>query len=128
MRVTRWTQAQVEAQAPDAASLATAKKLARPGPWSDLGSTDTLVWGKCQGSGAGLYQVSIDLTGPAFRCSCPSRKFPCKHGLGLMLMWVANDCALGGDVAAAAFAVEWQSSRALRDSKLADKPRERGTC
>jgi uncharacterized Zn finger protein len=27
--------------------------------------------------------VSVDLSGPAFRCTCPSRKFPCKHGLAL---------------------------------------------
>ncbi|GGJ89123.1 hypothetical protein GCM10008939_36450 [Deinococcus aquiradiocola] len=28
----------------------------------------------------------MDRTGPAFKCSCPSRKFPCKHALALMLL------------------------------------------
>ena len=63
--MTRWTPQQVAALAPDASSLAAARRLARPGPWSDTGSTDTLVWGKCQGSGKTPYQVSVDLTGPA---------------------------------------------------------------
>lgn len=84
----RWNLAAVEKAAPDAACLAAAQRLARPGPWSETGSTETLVWGKCQGSGKVPYQVSIDLTGPAYRCSCPSRKLPCKHALALLLLWV----------------------------------------
>ena len=28
----------------------------------------------------------VDLSGPAYRCSCPSRKFPCKHVLALLLL------------------------------------------
>jgi hypothetical protein len=119
VRVTGWTKAQVEAQAPDAASISAARRLAQPGPWSDLGNTATLVWGKCQGSGAQRYQVSVDLTGPAFRCSCPSRKFPCKHGLALMLLWVANGCEFGGDADPAGFAAEWQATRAARSSTRA---------
>lgn len=26
----------------------------------------------------------------AFKCSCPSRKFPCKHGLGLLFLYAAQ--------------------------------------
>nr|WP_279163542.1 SWIM zinc finger family protein [Rhodococcus erythropolis] len=29
----------------------------------------------------------VDLRGPAYKCSCPSRKFPCKHALGLLVEW-----------------------------------------
>ncbi len=42
------------------------------------------IWGECQGSA--LYQTRIDLTDFASKCSCPSRKFPCKHALGLLFM------------------------------------------
>lgn len=87
----RWTLAAVEKAAPDAASLAAARRLAVRGPWSETGSTETLVWGKCQGSGKAPYQVSIDLAAPAYRCSCPSRKFPCKHALALLMLWVRGD-------------------------------------
>ena len=110
----RWTPAQVAGLAPDAASLATARRLARPGPWSDTGSTDTLVWGKCQGSGKTPYQVSVDLAGPAFRCSCPSRKFPCKHGLALLLLWVDGSGSVADAEEVAGFAREWAAERAVR--------------
>ena len=32
----------------------------------------------------------VDLGGPAYRCTCPSRKVPCKHALGLLLGWAAG--------------------------------------
>ena len=105
--------------APDASSLAAARKLARPGPWSDTGSTETLLWGKCQGSGKTPYQVSIDLTGPAFRCSCPSRKFPCKHGLALLLLWVDGSGSVADAAEAAGFAQEWAAERSARSGAKA---------
>lgn len=118
--MTRWTQQAVERAAPDASSLTAARRLAAPGPWSDTGATDTLLYGRCQGSGRTPYQVSIDLTGPAYRCSCPSRKFPCKHALALLLLWVRGDGAGVDDQAdgardgAGALAAEWAAQRAGR--------------
>lgn len=110
----RWTEAQVTKLAPDDSSVTAARRLLNPALWSETGSTDILVWGKCQGSGKTPYQVSVDLTDPAFRCSCPSRKFPCKHALALLLLWVKGS----GDVASAeqvaAFAQEWAEERAAR--------------
>jgi hypothetical protein len=115
----RWTLEQVAKVAPDTSSLAAARKLARPGPWSDTGSTDTLLWGKCQGSGKTPYQVSIDLTGPAFRCSCPSRKFPCKHGLALLMLWVDGSGSVGDVERPAGFAQEWADDRTKRAASKA---------
>lgn len=118
--MTRWTLQQVAKVAPDDSSLAAARKLARPGPWSDTGSTETLLWGKCQGSGKTPYQVSIDLTGPAFRCSCPSRKFPCKHGLALLLLWVEGSGSVADVEQAAGFAQEWATERSARATARAE--------
>ena len=84
----RWTEKRVVELAPDDSSVNAARRLLNPALWSETGSTEILVWGKCQGSGKTPYQVSVDLAGPAFRCSCPSRKFPCKHALALLLLWV----------------------------------------
>ncbi|MBA8793017.1 hypothetical protein FHX74_000611 [Friedmanniella endophytica] len=122
--MSRWSHAQVAALAPDQASLAAARRLARPGPWSETGSTNLLVWGRCQGSGRTPYQVSVDLTGPAFRCSCPSRKFPCKHGLALLLLWVDGqgsvaEVATPSDQATAAWAAERAARNASRDAAAA---------
>ena len=115
-RRTRWSLAQVAGLAPDAASLTAARRLARPGPWSETGSTDTLLWGRCQGSGKTPYLVSIDLTAPAFRCSCPSRKEPCKHGLALLLLWIEGSGSVAdvADPDAAGFAQDWAAERAAR--------------
>jgi hypothetical protein len=117
--MTRWNLAAVEKAAPDAASLGAARKLAAPGPWSDTGSTDTLVWGKCQGSGKTPYQVSIDLGGPAYRCTCPSRKFPCKHALALLLLWVQGNGSVADAEKPADFAGEWAAERAERAERPA---------
>src|SRR3954447_16579349 len=117
----RWTEQQVAQLAPDASSAAAARKLARPGPWFDTGSTDALVWGKCQGSGSTPYQVSVDLTGPAFTCSCPSRKFPCKHGLALLFLWVDGDGAVADAAEASDFARDWQADRTTRSQETAER-------
>ncbi|MFJ4836306.1 SWIM zinc finger family protein [Streptomyces sp. NPDC088747] len=94
----RWTADQVLALAPDAASRKAGSKLGSTGPWSEAGSSDEgAVWGLCAGSGSKPYQTVIDMadsTGPAFKCSCPSRKFPCKHALGLLLLWAGEEATV----------------------------------
>ncbi|MDT7840712.1 SWIM zinc finger family protein [Streptomyces justiciae] len=91
----RWTADQVLALAPDAASRKAGSKLGAAGPWSETGSSDEgTVWGLCKGSGSKPYQTVVDIadvSGPAYKCSCPSRKFPCKHALGLLLLWAGED-------------------------------------
>lgn len=81
-----WTSEQVLALSPDASSTKNGKLLANVAKWPLLGRSDQAVWGECQGSGKNPYRTQIDLGEPAFRCSCPSRKFPCKHALGLLLL------------------------------------------
>lgn len=119
----RWNLAAVEKAAPDAASLTAARRLVGPGPWSETGSTETLVWGKCQGSGTTPYQVSIDLNGPAYRCSCPSRKSPCKHALALLLLWVRSNGSVADAERPADFVKEWAEQRVAR----AERPVRSGT-
>ncbi len=115
----RWSLDDVQAAAPDASSLAAARRLAQPGPWSETGASDALLWGRCQGSGRTPYQVSVDLQARAYRCSCPSRKFPCKHALALLLLWSAG--AVGDDAQAADFAQEWAGDRASRATRRAER-------
>ncbi|MBK7841954.1 MAG: hypothetical protein IPJ49_30625 [Candidatus Obscuribacter sp.] len=62
--------------APDASSAKSGKELANPVKWQGMGTDLAYIWGYCQGSGAKPYQTQVDLTAPAFKCSCPSRKFP----------------------------------------------------
>ncbi len=113
----RWTAEQVLALAPDAASRKAGSKLGAAGPWSEAGSSDEgTVWGLCKGSGSKPYQTVIDVAdagGPAYKCSCPSRKFPCKHALGLLLLW-AGDEALVPRAQAPDWAEQWLAGRRRR--------------
>ncbi|MEU0356279.1 SWIM zinc finger family protein [Streptomyces cyaneofuscatus] len=90
--VARWTMEQVLSLAPDDASRKAGNKLAAAGHWSGTGfDASGAVWGLCKGSGSKPYQTVVDTTGPAYTCSCPSRKFPCKHALGLLLLRASGD-------------------------------------
>lgn len=86
------TRAQIEAAAPDQAALKAAGGLLKPAKWPlrARDSGGTLVWGECQGSGANPYRVMADLSDLGSKCTCPSRKFPCKHALALLWM-LADD-------------------------------------
>jgi hypothetical protein len=78
------TTEQIAALAPDASSLAAGRKLGATKDWKNLGQSPAALWGECQGSA--LYQVRVDLREFAYNCSCPSRKLPCKHVLGLLFL------------------------------------------
>jgi hypothetical protein len=106
-----WSREAVLALAPDSGSVTAAAKLTAPGGWSAEGSDDGAVWGACAGSGKNPYQTVVDLDGPAYRCSCPSRKFPCKHALALLLRWSAGQVPAGDR---ADFATTWLDGRRTR--------------
>ncbi len=117
----RPTPDQVLSLAPDSAAAAAAVPVADPASWSAAGCDDGAVWGQYIATSAEPYGVAVDLSddvgGPAYRCNCPSRKIPCKHALGLLLLH-AN-----GNVVAARrlpFASEWLQRRAARAGAAAD--------
>ncbi|MEM7721984.1 MAG: SWIM zinc finger family protein [Pseudomonadota bacterium] len=83
----------VTALAPDQASLNAANKLMKPAKWPLREVDAAFAWGECQGSGANPYRVVFDLADHGYKCTCPSRKFPCKHVLALM--WMYSDDASG---------------------------------
>lgn len=117
----RWSAAQIEALAPDSSSQKAARKLADPGPWSDIGVADgepPLLWGLCRGSGSKPYQACVDLAEPAYRCSCPSRKFPCKHALALLLLWSDGRVPDGEPLD---WVAEWRDGRSARKEKAEKK-------
>jgi len=110
---------QILALAPDPASAKAGSQLAAAHHWSNLGKSDAALWGECQGSGKTPYKTQIDLNGPAFKCTCPSRKFPCKHGLGLYLL-TASSPALFDTAVEPQWVSDWLNSRQVRQEKKAD--------
>ncbi|MDC3954401.1 SWIM zinc finger family protein [Polyangium jinanense] len=87
------TEQSIAEWAPNEKVLLDAKSLLRKGALKKLAKNDdgTLAFGHCDGSGSSPYAVSMDLaTGtdkPTVRCTCPSRLFPCKHGVALLLAY-----------------------------------------
>ncbi|MEL6863013.1 MAG: SWIM zinc finger family protein [Bacteroidota bacterium] len=85
-----WTPDQVKQLAPDTATAQKGQDLASTRYWRGLSGNQHALWGECKGSGSRYYSVQIDLHRPAFKCNCPSRKRPCKHALGLFLMYLSH--------------------------------------
>jgi hypothetical protein len=115
-----WSTEQVLALAPDAGSAKAGKDLANPRKWSGLGRDEVAAWGECQGSGASPYQAKIDLGEPAFHCTCPSHKFPCKHALGLFLLLAQQPAAFTAGTPPA-WVADWLAARAKREEQKAKK-------
>jgi hypothetical protein len=85
----------VDSLAANTAAIKNGRGLFLKGKFLNLhkDSDETVIFAECKGSGAGLYQVSVDFIRadqPVFRCSCPVFKKPCKHNLGLMYAWLAK--------------------------------------
>lgn len=120
---TTLTSEQILALAPDSSSAQSGRGLANPRKWVSLGQSEVAAWGECQGSGKDAYKVQIDLREPAFRCSCPSRKFPCKHGIGLLLLLATQPAALASG-APPAWVAEWLDKRDQSAQKKAAAPAE----
>lgn len=111
-----WERERVLSLTPHIASRTAGQQLAVPSRWSSLGVTNRCVWGRCRGSAGTAYETMVVLGAePAYSCSCPSRRTPCKHALGLLLLWSA------GSVPAAAteadFVARWFQGRAGRPAR-----------
>src|SRR5262245_2136062 len=105
-----YTTEQIIALAPDPSSAKSGRALATVSKWQNLGHDERALWGECQGSGSRPYQTVVDLDEPAYKCSCPSRKFPCKHSLGLFLLF-ASSATVFDSASSPAWVSEWLSKR-----------------
>ncbi|WP_066070167.1 SWIM zinc finger family protein [Frankia sp. EI5c] len=105
----------VLALAPDPAAARAGERLGGAGNWSGLGTAGEAVWGSCRGSGATPYRV-VALTGAEFAstCTCPSRKFPCKHALGLLFLASGSPGLLTGGDEPPGWVSSWLDGRAAR--------------
>lgn len=114
------TEDQILTLAPDEASKKSGKDLSNPSKWVSKGTDETALWGEAQGSGSKPYQTQVDLLNIAFKCSCPSRKFPCKHGLGLLLLY-AKQAASFTEKNPPLWVKEWIEKRAEKQEKKNEK-------
>ena len=105
----------IAALAPDAKVAAAGKKLGAPKSWQSLGRNQEALWGECRGSA--VYKVRVDLSDLAVKCSCPSRKQPCKHAISLLFLSLE---ATPSDASSPDWVTDWLARRASRTT--AGKP------
>ncbi len=114
------TEDQILALAPDEASKKAGKDLSTPSKWVCKGINEQAIWGECQGSGSKPYETQVDIVTLAFKCSCPSRKFPCKHGLGLLL-FNAKQANSFTDYTPPPWVTEWLAKRTEKEEKKVEQ-------
>ena len=104
-----WTAETVEGLAPDAASRHRRAQARAAGAVVGARVTTSARSGACARAAArSPTRRRSTSPGPAYKCSCPSRKFPCKHALALLLLLAGGDVAAGR---APAWVAEWLASR-----------------
>ncbi len=114
----------ISSLAPNATAVSNGKKISTKGGFVKLSCSadDTFYMGQCKGSGKSDYITSIDFieeTSPVFRCSCPSRQFPCKHSLALLFEIAAKKtfeiCEIPQDI------LEKRKRKETREAKKQEK-------
>jgi len=112
-----WSAEQIESVASSAAAVTAAHPVATPSRWRDLGADERVLWGSFHGSGTEPYDTAVDHIGVGFRCTCPSRRVPCKHALALLIMWSREQVPPGVPVGETD---RWAQRRAERASHHGD--------
>ena len=120
-----FTEQQVETLAPDTSSLKAGKGLSNASGWLEKNFNQRVLWGEIKGSGSKPYRTQIDLQNIAFKCSCPSFKFPCKHGIGLMLAFAKQQDVFTQTNSEPDWVKEWIEKRTQKIEKKAEEPAEK---
>lgn len=89
------TESYVDSLALNSSAIKNGKDLVKKNSFPLLCQSEdgTIIFGECKGSGKDPYRCSVDVAkegNPVFRCTCPSRQFPCKHNLGLMYAYTSG--------------------------------------
>lgn len=124
------TEQQILALAPNPAAATNGRKIAQKGGFVRLerSADDTFYLGECSGSGKNNYITSVDFIdekAPVFRCSCPSRQFPCKHSLALLYEMMGKKtfhvCEIPEDI------IKKREKKQARTEKAASAPAAKKT-
>lgn len=124
------TEQQILALAPNPAAAANGRKISQKGGFVRLEASadDSFFLGECTGSGAKNYITTADFLDPGqpvFRCTCPSRQFPCKHSLALLYEMMAGKpftpCDIPEDILAKRQKKEARAAKAASGEKAAPK-------
>ena len=122
-----FSEEEITAAAPNQNALSNGRKISGSGGFvRRMRSEDERYYGgECKGSGKNNYRVSVffeEGAAPVFRCSCPSRQFPCKHSIALMFEMAAKKdfelCEIPEDI------LEKQRKLSAREKKKEEREAE----
>ena len=120
----------IDSAAPNANAVVNARSLVASGQFLSLHKSedDSLLFGLCGGSGRTIYHCSCDFVSVdkvIYRCTCPSRQFPCKHCVALLVAFAqGKPFAITGvpaDIVSKREKLQKKSERQAADTK---KPRK----
>ena len=117
-----FSEPQIESLAPKPAAYKAAQKLVDSGKVISSGQSERAMWGSIQGSGKKPYNTQIDIQQLAYKCSCPSRQFPCKHALTILLLNAKGSVATGEEEPA--WVIEWIDKRRAKATAPAKEVKE----
>ena len=117
-----FSEPQIESLAPKPAAFKAAQKLVSSGKIISSGQSERALWGSIQGSGKKPYNTQIDIQDLAYKCSCPSRQFPCKHALTILLLNSKGEVAENSEEPA--WVIEWIDKRRAKSSAPAKEKKE----
>lgn len=113
---------QIRELAPDEKSVAAAEQLLLPRLWENAGVSQHGLWAIC--AGGRNFQVKVDLANFGYHCTCPSRKFPCKHVLAMLTMF-ANMPDLFQAISEPIWVRTWIEKRRQREFNAAQRAKKK---
>lgn len=120
---TLFTEQQIEKLAPKDSTFKAGKKLGVANKWDALELSERAMWGSIKGSGKKPYLVQVDTKNIAYKCTCPSRQFPCKHAVGILLVHSVDSSAFTKSKEPD-YVEDWISKREKRADKINTEEKE----
>ncbi|MDX1415119.1 MAG: hypothetical protein R3293_13060 [Candidatus Promineifilaceae bacterium] len=90
MSLTTWTIEQILSLAHDQTMVSAAETVADSAKWNQLGTFAEGFWGEFPNRDKPAHRTLIHMPERFFHCDCPSRKYPCRHILGLSILSIRS--------------------------------------
>lgn len=113
------TPEKILSHAPDPGTAQRAQAVAHTFKWRTLDGNGRAIWGTL-GNPDDPYLTVVDFSGPGFKCSCPVKRKPCKHGIGLLLLFAKQNDEFHLVEEPPEDVTEWLAKRDARRGKSAD--------
>ncbi len=112
--------------APDPGTAQRAKSVAHAQRWLSLEGNGRAIWGLL-GDPADPYRTAVDFEGMGFRCSCPVRRQPCKHGIGLLLLFTKANHVFQLQDNPPDWLADWLKKRSEKSAKPSNETASNGS-